>query len=631
MFDLVGRNQSAEPDVAALERAIREDRRRRVAELLPQERSWRLWPGDGGDPTEVSALAMAREIRLERAARRSLADRGRAGDAEAVAAAKRELKHFPVLFVSAPHLEDSVSGTFPGTPTPLLFATAVLDRYLAIDEFPAERVPEVVGVMNPALFTQEFRDELVASVSQHRPRLVGISNLSEGHYFALEIARLVKEASPESIVVLGGQHEDGTNPIVYRRAAESATTLPGYRAQLYALPEDSLRAAERHQTLAEPEEREFVDFVAAGEGPFLLLQLLEILAQRPEATADDLKLMVREQRHRFAEQPGSGALFFTRDGEIESVELSGRPIDGNQVPFIELRHLSHENRFPVFDNKKTAQVMACLGCKYACSFCHESADHFLYGIPKLLQRTPENVMHELALRAAQGFEAVFFDDSTFTQNRRWVDALLDQLLSGGLGDAQLEWGCQTTINDLTPQLLARMAQAGCTYIYFGVESARPNTAAVQKVRRSSRSSETWSERFERVARWCHEAGIRVGTSLQFGLGESLEHRIETLDLVARCYELGYIAPGCVALNVNAPYPGTEQWVELLHHEGDDMPEYRQRLTRHPAFETAHQFTRLPPDEIEELYELAAQRLGDAILSVDFAKHDSWRQRSLTYS
>ena len=77
----------------------------------------------------------------------------------------------------------------------------------------------------------------------------------------------------------------------------------------------------------------------------------------------------------------------------------------------------------------------------------------------------------------------------------------------------------------------------------------------------------------RVAHWCAECGIRVGTSLQFGLGETLEQRLRTLDLVAELHAEGCIADGCVALNINSPYPGTQQWLRMLR-AGTELPDYR---------------------------------------------------------
>ncbi|MGH9371750.1 MAG: B12-binding domain-containing radical SAM protein [Vicinamibacterales bacterium] len=612
-------------DESVLAAEIRDRRVRHIAKTLYEHESdWRLVPGDAGDPTEVSDFAMRRELAIERKLREFAGS-----DPAELALRRHELKYFPVLWVSAPHIEDAVSGTFPGIPTPILFATSVIDRHLRIDEFPSAMVPEVVAVMNPPLYTPEFIAELSETLRRHRPRLVGISNLSESHYFALEIARIVKEILPECVVIMGGQHENGTNPLAYRSASARVRKRAGIRRATFELGDDEVDRMADVQTLGKRDEWGLVDFVAAGDAPYLLMEFARLLAENLDGGVEALKDTVLGNVERFAELPGSGQLFFVDQSaaELRHVQLSGQPIDGSTLPFISVVDLTHENRFPVFDFKKTAQVMGCNGCKYSCTFCHESAEHFLYGVPKLLERDPEHVAKELLLRREQGYEAVFFDDSTFTQNPRWLNAVLELMEENKVAGQFLEWGCQTTVNDVSAETLTRMADVGCTYIYFGFESARPGAERVQKARqlRVLTDADNWADQFRTVAKWCSDAGIRVGTSLQFGLGESPQERDSTFELIADLYRSGYIAEGCVALNINAPYPGTLQWFDALRDADEPLPDYRNRLVRHPAFETAHQYTSLHCDTVDEIYRKASALLGDAILSVNFEAYENWRQ------
>ncbi|GAA1024931.1 MULTISPECIES: B12-binding domain-containing radical SAM protein [Amycolatopsis] len=597
---------------------VRERRRALSRSLHAHERDWRFAPGDGGSPETVSATALERELELDRelASWAESSPKPRS-DAE-LAAERRRLKYFPVLFVSAPHIESGASGSFPGIPTPLLYATSVLDRALRIDEFPGARVPEVVAVMNPLVYDSAFEEQLTALLRAHRPRLVGVSNLSEGHHFALRIARLIKRVSPESLVLLGGQHEDGVNPEVYVSASERLARRGARYQAAYSpfliTPEEADRLRTL-QTLASQEERAFVDLVFAGDAAYALLEILKVVADHLTADTARIKAEILARPEVFAGLPGSGRLFLVDEGTetLESVRLSGSALEGDSMPFIDLGRLTHENRFPIFGGKLTAQVLACHGCKYSCSFCHESADSTLYGTPKIRQRSAGNVVKEIELRLEQGFEAVFFDDSTFTQDRRWVAEFAGLMARRGGGRPLIEWGCQTTINDVDAALLRQLSEIGCSYVYFGVESAEPDPASVQKVRqlRVLPAATNWSARFREVAKWCHEAGVRVGTSLQFGLGETREQLIETVELIAEMHRCGYIPDGCVALNINSPYPATRQWLELLK-SGRPMPDYREKLKRHPSFETAHQFSSISGAEAEELYRLAAERLGAAI-------------------
>jgi hypothetical protein len=619
--------------------SIIQQRYQRIAErLFPNERDWRFGPHDGGDPTLVSEFAMRRELDILRQARRHQAllqeqSRGTAFSTPEecpiqLQAEISRIKYFPVLFISTPHIEENINGTFPGIPTPLLYATAVLDRYLRIDEFPCYRVPEVKAVMNPPFYGEAFIQQLTEYILTYHPRVVGISNLSEGHYFALQIVRQIKALSADTIIIMGGSHEDGTNPEVYYRAANRVrtsayTTLKGVPrpdSHLYNLSELQLQRISQLRTLSTEEEQSLVDFVAAGDCPYLVFEFMKLVADHVTASCEQLKKIILSRKEQFAQVEGSGYLFFydQEQQRIQHIQLSGTPLERNKLPYISLEHLTRENRFPVFNGKLTAQVMACTGCKYKCTFCYESADQVLYEVPKLQQRTPENVIKELDLLREQGFEAIFFDDSTFTQNLPVVNRLLDLMLQRKeqYGD-YLEWGCQTTINDVNPDLLKKMSEAGCSYIYFGFESASPDATEVQKASRLRvLTGETnWQARFRRTAEWCCKFNIRVGTSVQFGLRETAEQRRATLLFLAQLYEEGYIAKNCIALNVNTPYPGTDEWLELMKQDSYALPDYREKLNRHPGFETAHQYSMLTPETANELYALATNLLGDAIIGV----------------
>ncbi|MEW1925355.1 radical SAM protein [Streptomyces sp. NPDC088360] len=602
----------------ALARRVRQARADRIdRELYEEEKHWRLRPDDGEDPRTVSQEALLREAAVEEEITARLGPPTAGPEDPRRREERRRLKYFPVLFVSAPHIEEGATGSFPGMPTPLLYATCVLDRMLRIDEFPGTRVPEVVAVLNPHAYSPAFEEELVACLREHRPVVVGISNLSEGHHFALRIAETVKKECPQALVLLGGQHEDAVNPDAYRAASHRVAKMSGRRQEShddFRIGAEQLGRLTALQTFARPEERELMDIVFAGDSAFALPEVLKVVADCLPADTETVKKRLLADQDRIAELPGVGSLFLydwsTR--RIESMPLSGVPIDGDRLPYIDVTRLTHENRFPVFGHRLTAQVMACLGCKYACSFCHESADAFLYEQPKIRQRSPQHVIGEIRLRVDQGFEAVFFDDSTFTQNPRWLAEFLTLLEGLAAEHGTFEWGCQTTVNDVDRDLLRRMAAAGCSYVYFGVESAEPDAVRVQKVRQLLLVSESdWTGRFRSVAHWCREAGIRVGTSLQFGLGETAEQRLMTLDLIAELHRAGCIPDGCVALNVNSPYPGTRQWLQMLQ-SGATLPDYREKLVRHPAFETAHQFSSITGRDVEALYLLAADRLGRAL-------------------
>ena len=64
-----------------------------------------------------------RDLKIEKKAEENLKGKEFASHDEYVLALEGEihrLKYFPVLFISAPHVGEDVSGVFPGEPTPLM-------------------------------------------------------------------------------------------------------------------------------------------------------------------------------------------------------------------------------------------------------------------------------------------------------------------------------------------------------------------------------------------------------------------------------------------------------------------------------------------------------------------------------
>lgn len=234
--EMIERGEASTPQEAIdILQAIEERQQRIENTFLQNERDWRVSPEDEGDPRVMSDFVKKREAKITAMARERLRlyqeEMERQGKiafqtpeeyAEKLEEERYKIKYFPVLFISAPHIEPGVSGTFGGEPTPLMYATAVMDRYIRIDEFPSFKTPDVKAVLNPPVYDKEFEDSLKFYVEKFKPRVVGISNTSEGHYYALKIAEIIRRLSPDTIIIIGGSHEDGTNPEVYKRTSEQA-------------------------------------------------------------------------------------------------------------------------------------------------------------------------------------------------------------------------------------------------------------------------------------------------------------------------------------------------------------------------------------------------------------------------
>jgi len=138
------------------------------------------------------------------------------------------------------------------------------------------------------------------------------------------------------------------------------------------------------------------------------------------------------------------------------------------------RKSHHQNYdFDIFQNvaenrpRKTAQVYTQLGCGRYCSFCFES----LRPQPKQ-ERSIKSFIKEAVGLIRQGYEGIYFDDSTFTQDKKRALRIMQIMgkLNRKFGTV---WGFNTRIDTLDEELIDTAVKNGCVYNFEGVESLVP--------------------------------------------------------------------------------------------------------------------------------------------------------------
>ena len=140
---------------------------------------------------------------------------------------------------------------------------------------------------------------------------------------------------------------------------------------------------------------------------------------------------------------------------------------------------------------------------------------------------------------------------------------------------QLEWGAQLTVEFLTSlqsrdkalELLRSMRAAGCTYLYFGIESMAPSI--MSKIHKNlHRASEArLGDKVRAALELVKEAGIRTGASVLFGLdGETRDTVDETIAGVARLLTDGLL--GIASPNILTYHPATA--ITYEHHMQDKL-------------------------------------------------------------
>ncbi|MBU5613876.1 B12-binding domain-containing radical SAM protein [Geomonas azotofigens] len=307
------------------------------------------------------------------------------------------------------------------------------------------------------MFLDADPDSFMAVVSGDRPDVVGFSSLILGYDNVRLLAGLVKARFPEAVVVVGGPCTFMPPRVLMERGSA-------------------------------------IDYLIKGEGEESFPRLCRVIAgSKQEGLADidaltwrDGRRIVENPRRRFVDP---GAISYPLDryrdyndamaGSIMTVMMGEPPI---------------------------AFIEASRGCPFSCSFCgvHEP----------YRTRPPEKVVEEMGeLYRRHGVRKFVFGDYTLTADQGHAELLCRLIIQSGL---PVEWGCDTRVDCVTPQLLKLMKRAGCRVIFYGVESFHDQTLTLY-------NKGTDAATIKKALRDTRRAGIRTLAYMMLGgPGESRE-------------------------------------------------------------------------------------------------------------
>lgn len=315
--------------------------------------------------------------------------------------------------------------------------------------------------------------------------IVGITSTTPTFNAALKYAKKIKEVLPDIFVVLGGVH------VTFK-------------------PFDALK-------------HPYVDAVCVGEGEYTMLEL----AERIEA----------------GKKPNVKGIIFRDNDKI---------VDGGRRKFIEdLDSLP----FPAFDmmpldkytilGRKLEEfpVITSRGCPFGCRYCSSS----LFMGKKFRARSPSNVVDEIEWLIDE-FNAkhVAFGDDTFTLNKKRVIEICNEIKKRGI---KIEWSCSSRVDTINGEMLKKMKDAGCSAIYYGVESACPEILKYYSKRIDLK-------KVERAIKMTKKAGI--STICSFIIGAPMERREDMMKTLKFAIKLN---PDYAQFSVLTPYPGTDIYEE----------------------------------------------------------------------
>lgn len=230
-----------------------------------------------------------------------------------------------------------------------------------------------------------------------------------------------------------------------------------------------------------------------------------------------------------------GLAFRGAGGEVV-VTPGQETVDVNSLPQ-PARHLLPLGRYRAL--RMPISITTARGCPFPCIFC---SARDMAGA-KIRNRDASIVVDELEDLAGLGFHQINIADDLFTGRKRHCLAVCDEIIRRGL---KITWSCYSRVDTITPELLARMKEAGCKTMAFGIESA--NAEILKAVRKGITIPKTLE-----AIEMCTAAGIDPHCSFILGLpGETPDTIAETLAFCERIQTMG----ASYGIHLLAPFPGT---------------------------------------------------------------------------
>ncbi len=336
-------------------------------------------------------------------------------------------------------------------------------------------------------------EQVVKWVKKENPDILGFSVLITSYKEALNLAQRTKEHNPNLLIVFGNYH-----------ATFNAERI------LKKYP--------------------FVDIIVRGEGEHAVVGLTEY-AKKKKGLEEIPGLTFRN----------SGRVVSTPDAPLT------RNIEALPIPNRDLTKAEYASE--IFGIKvatsKFTSIISSRGCPFRCGFC--GCRKFARSIWR--PRSVDNIMKELQLLYTQGFRQFLFVDDNFTLNLRRIQKLCHEIRKEKL---DIEWFCDSRVDNCRYEVFRDMVKAGCRLIYFGIESA--NQRILNYYNKGITPDQT-----RKAVEWSRKAGIDVIVG-SFIVGAPDETKKEVENTLKFAYELDIDVP---QLNILSAFPGTDLWNDLV--------------------------------------------------------------------
>lgn len=323
-------------------------------------------------------------------------------------------------------------------------------------------------------------EEALEKIKQSHPRIIGIYSMFSMRAKAIQLARLLR--SDCELLVAGGP-------------------LPTSNPESFM--------------------QDF-DVVVIGEGEQTALELVCAMDDGTDfSTVQGIGFRTKNK----------GGIKFTSQREfiqnLDSVPFPARELFDNGA---------YQDYFSKNFGYTTTSIMTSRGCPFKCDFCSRP----VFG-SQFRTRSAANVVDEMEIVQAFGYDRVWFADDCFTLNRRRFIGVCNEIIRRHI---KIGWECLSRVDTIDREVAKKMKQAGCVRVFFGIESGNDKVLALMKKQITTKQA-------EKAVHLAKQAGIQVGAFFIIGYpGENDETVLDTVRF-ASSLPLDYLS-----FTLPYPIPGT---------------------------------------------------------------------------
>jgi anaerobic magnesium-protoporphyrin IX monomethyl ester cyclase len=246
-------------------------------------------------------------------------------------------------------------------------------------------------------------------VKEEKPDIVGFSVLTFNLLDCLDVAKIIRDVSPNTKICFGGFH-----PTIYPQ-----------------------------ETLDFPE----VDYIVFGEGEATFKELVEAIDKGGNIET------------RLSSIDGIGWKNSFGAGCLNKARKAAPKLDEITMPAHDLIDLE-KYTVVLANDSKVASMQTSRGCPSKCTFCDIRLTRFRF-------RSAENVLEEIEYLKSRGINEFFLVDDQFTSNKERVLKLCQLLIDKNI---DIKFKISSRIDRVDIEMLSLLKQAGCYRIHYGIES-----------------------------------------------------------------------------------------------------------------------------------------------------------------